>query len=280
MEIYGMTGERLGTIGVTPPVTTETPPGWKASLLAKPSVSTRCGIAWGFAAAYEDTSTLVLTSPSSWFIDIRFALGPDPTGGASYWAFAGKSKLAFPGEGRRGDGGVVEIPCLAHCVWEHEIDSKGPGEVDEGDLCLLANGQVIQVGLSTRGPSGKVEMYKEYWTEVEMDGDASCVVARTEEGPGQEKGVGMVIRVGRHCQAIFRRQAGGAEGHGQVDQVLVERWHQGVESGAWAKDGRSNTGGDTGGDVRMPSKWVCERARKMGDVIELSGRTWRVVECS
>jgi hypothetical protein len=270
MEIYGMMGERLGTIGtVTPPP----PPGWKASLLAKASVSTRCGIAWGFAAAYEDTSTLVLTSPSSWFIDIRFALGPDPTGGASYWAFAGKSTVTFPGEGyRAGSGRVVEIPCLAHCVWEHEIDSKGPGEVDEGDLYVLANGQVIEVGLSTtRGPSGTLEMYKEYWTDVEMDGDASCVVARTEEGPEQESGVGMVMRVGRHCQAIFRSQVG---------PVLVERWLQAEESGAWAKDGRSHTASQPGSDVLMPCEWLCEQARKMGDVIELSGRKWRVVECS
>lgn len=284
-----MTGERLGAIGPTPPATTDTLPQWKASLLAKPSVSARRGIARGFAAAYEDTSTLVLTSRSSWFVDIRFALGQDPTGGASYWAFAGKSEVTFPGEGRKGDrlrngrsGGreIVEIPCLGHCVWEHEVDSKGPGEADEGDLYLLANGQVIEVGVSTSGPSGKPEMYKEYWTEVAMNGDVSCVVARTEEATGQEKGLGMVIRVGQHCQAIFQRQAGGAEGDCRVGEVLVERWYRGDKSDAWAKDWRSNTGDDEGGDVVMPSKWVCEQGRKMGDVIELSGRTWRVVESS
>jgi hypothetical protein len=90
----------------------------------------------------------------------------------------------------------------------------------------------------------------------------------------------MVMRVGRHCQAIFRRHAGGAEAAGQVDPVLVERWHQAEESGAWVKDGRSHTAGEPGSDVLMPSQWVCEQARKMGDVIELSGRKWRVVECS
>jgi hypothetical protein len=287
MEIYGMTGERLGAIGPTPPA--DTLPQWKASLLAKPSVSARRGIARGFAAAYEDTATLVLTSRTSWFVDIRFALGQDPTGGASYWAFAGKSEVTFPGEGRKGDrrgdgwrggGEIVEIPCLAHCVWEHEIDSKGPGETDEGDLYLLANGQVIEVGVSTSGPSGKLEMYKEYWTEVETNEDVSCVVCRTEEGVEHEKGRGMMIRVGRHCQGIFQRQGGSVDEHGPVGGVLVERWYKSEESGAWAKDWRSNTGHDKGGDVVMPSKWVCEQGRKMGDAVELSGRTWRVVECS
>jgi hypothetical protein len=287
MEIYGMTGERLGVIGQAPEA--QLPP-WKRELLAKPSVSARRGIARGFDAAYEDTSTLVLTSAGSWFVDIRFALGQDPTGGASYWAFAGRSEVTFPGEGRKGDrredgwrgggGEIVEIPCMGHCVWGHEIDSSGAGEADEGDLYLLGNGQVMEVGVSTSGPGGKMEMYKEYWTNVEMNGDQSCVVARTEQRAGQENGAGMVIRVGRHCQAIFQSGSGTAEEHGRAGQVHVERWYKSDKTETWAKDWRSNTGDDTGEDTVMPSKWVCEEGRKTGDVAELLGRKWEVVECT
>jgi hypothetical protein len=82
MEIYGMTGERLGNIGQAH-AEPHGLPQWKHDLLSKPSVSARRGVARGFDAAYEDTSTLVLTSVGSWFIDIRFALGEDPTGGGS-----------------------------------------------------------------------------------------------------------------------------------------------------------------------------------------------------
>ena len=45
MEMYGMTGERLGTIGQLQPAAAELP-GWKKEFLQKPSVSVRKGIAW------------------------------------------------------------------------------------------------------------------------------------------------------------------------------------------------------------------------------------------
>jgi hypothetical protein len=288
MEIYGMTGERLGNIGQTQPES-ETQPQWKLDLLSTPSISVRRGVARGFDAAYEDTSTLVLTSRGRHFIDIRFALGDNPTGGDSYWAFAGTSEVTFPSAGRKGErrgngfrggGEIVEIPCMAHCVWKHEIDSKRRNDADEGDMYLLGNGQCIEVGVSASGPTGGLQMYKEYWEAVEMDEDASCVVARTEQRTGREKGVGMVIKLGRYCQAIFGRQSVSAEAEGRAGEVHVERWYRSEEGGVWTKDWRSSTGNDEGEDVLMPSKWVCQDGRKMGDVIELLGRKWEVVECT
>jgi hypothetical protein len=288
MEIYGMTGERLGNIGQSQSPT-ERRPQWKLDLLSTPSISVRRGVARGFDAAYEDTSTLVLTSRGRHFIDIRFALGDNPTGGDSYWAFAGTSEVTFPSAGRKDqrreegfrDGGeMVEIPYMAHCVWKHEMDSKGSNDADEGDMYLLGNGQCIEVGVSTSGPTGKLQMYKEYWEAVELDEDASCVVARTEQRAGQEKGVGMVIKVGRNCQAIFQGQSVSAEAEGRAGEVHVERWYRSEESGVWAKDWRSSTGNDEGEDVLMPSKWVCQDGRKMGDAVELMGRKWEVVECT
>ena len=175
---------------------------------------------------------------------------------------------------------MVEIPCSAHCVWMHEIDSTGSGDADEGDLYLLGNGQVIEVGVSTSGPSGKMQMYKEYWETVDVGEDRQCVVARTEQRTGQEKGAGMVIRVGKHCQAIFQRQSVSAEQQGRAGEVHVERWYRSAESGIWAKDWRSSTGDEGAEDAVMPSKWVCEEGRKTGDVIESLGRKWEVVECT
>ena len=326
-----MTGERLGTVDgggsssssssqsqpqpqpqpptqFTPspaqPHPATTTPAWKLELLAAPSISVRRGVARSYGAAYEDTSTLVLTSAGRWFVDVRFALGDAPTAaGSSFWAFAGTSAVTFPGEGmkgerRRGRGGgwreggeTVEVPCMGHCVWRHEMDSKGVdgGEADEGDLYLLGNGQVVEVGVSGSGESGRVEMYKEYWEGVEVGegGDGRCVVARTEGGEmGMGMGMGMVIRVGKHCQGMFQRVSSGAgaeEEAGTAGEVCVERWYRSGESGVWAKDWRSSStmGKDDAQEVGvMPSKWVCEEGRKVGDVVEVQGRKWEVVECA
>lgn len=46
MQMYGMSGERLGTIGQEPEGLSWKLPAWKQDFLAKPSVSIRRGIAW------------------------------------------------------------------------------------------------------------------------------------------------------------------------------------------------------------------------------------------
>jgi len=288
-----MTGESLGTIGQSQAeakVDVESLPDWKRNLLFKPGISTRQGIAWGFSPAYEDTSTLVLTSRGSRFIDIRFTLDGDPTGGSAYWAFAGTSETSFPSASKTSAGGdgkaennAVEIPCMAHCVWKHEIDNRNMGHSysDEGDLYLLDNGECIEIGMMANPESGRLEMYKEYWMNIEFEKDSPCVVAKTEQRTGQEKGAGMVIKVGNHCQAIFQRQSASAEEAGRAGEVHVERWWRGREAEAgWVKDWRSSTGDDAEEDIVMPSKWVCGGERAIGDVIELLGRKWEVVECS
>jgi hypothetical protein len=57
MEMYGMTGERLGTIGSPQQEGgNDNLPQWKRELLSKPSISVRRGIAW---------VSLVLHTPSS-----------------------------------------------------------------------------------------------------------------------------------------------------------------------------------------------------------------------
>lgn len=46
MEIYGMTGERLGAIGQARGKKQKEIPEWKKNFLQKPSLSIRKGIAW------------------------------------------------------------------------------------------------------------------------------------------------------------------------------------------------------------------------------------------
>src|ERR1700761_1442098 len=105
MEIHGILGESLGSIGGhQPPVSSSTTtqedsrpvPEWKKALLSRPSISTRKGMAWEFEDPFEDTDTLVLTSGEGWFVDVRFSLSGDGwDDGGGIWAFAGRGWIRF-----------------------------------------------------------------------------------------------------------------------------------------------------------------------------------------
>lgn len=268
-----MTGERLGTIGHQEPAEKE--PDWKQVLLAKPSISRRKGIAYGYNPPYEDTSTLVLTAPSGTFVDVRFELGHEPTTGKSFWAFAGMSTTTFPSVSSGAGSTVSEevvMSYMAHCVWTHEIDSKGAGVRDEGDMILLGNGDCIEVGVMER--KGTLEIYKEYWTGLPQATDrvARCVVARTI-GEGMANGV--IIRIGGYCQGIVQEKGS--------DGVSVERWLLSADEGGpdeakWLRDWRSNTDADELVDVLLPCMWVCGEARKEGEEMVFKGSKWKLIE--
>lgn len=222
----------------------------------------------------------MLTATSSAFIDIRFPLRTDAnqplTTNPSFWAFSGVSSITFDPE-------TSNAPMLfsAHSVWKHDIDSKGAGITDEGDLFLLQNGDVMEVGMMPNPSTSKIEMYKEYWTEPDTEPGLStlqktpCVVATTED---DSKNRGVVIRIGGYCQGIFQ-PAEAAEG-----DVLVERWlrtapteHTFVEakSSNWLRDSRSNT---NDGTPQLPCMWACDGERCQGDEIVIQGVRWRITE--
>lgn len=196
------------------------------------------------------------------------------------------------------------MPYSAHCVWKHDIDSKGPGITDEGDMFLLPNGDCMEVGSMENPQTGKVEMYKEYWTSpaaVKSSSGAGkvrlspCIVAKMTQLPShhevQENSLqiehgGVVIRIGNYCQGIMHNPQGTAGSlHTAMDAILIERWSKGVlEAGGnpeappagWVQDWRSNTPSDAG--IMMPCSWVCNDNRKVGDEIVVKGATWTIVE--
>ncbi|KAI1618619.1 hypothetical protein EDD37DRAFT_274523 [Exophiala viscosa] len=295
MEFFGMTGEKLGTIGKVEGKEQKLPQ-WKRDLLQKPSISIRDGIAWQYSSPYEDTSTLVLTSPESVFVDLRFPNRPNTelplSSGPSFWAFSGTSETSFGP-----DDAEVTMPYLAHAVWKHEIDSKGPGISDEGDMFLLPNGNCIEVGMMMNPDTRKVMMYKEYWTTPSTEPGSGgiwlrgsgglrrtpCVVARTQGADESKSGV--IIRVGDFCQSIARHEEKG---------VLVERWQrlpiswepprEDIDGGdgvtEWSKDWRSNTAKDDHTEDLMPCMWICRGNRRLGDEIVVHGIKWKVVEAA
>jgi hypothetical protein len=256
---------------------------------------------------YEDTDTLVLTSTNSGFIDIRFPLqrelGKPIASDPSFWAFSGTSSTTFI------EKNGIEMPYSAHCVWKHDIDTKGPGITDEGDMFVLANGDSMEVGLMQNPNNGKVEMYKEYWTSPAAESTSPlmpCVVARIKETPAEPQtpadatqtgSGGLIIRIGGYCQGIMRQLPAEGDGQsGQGEAILVERWTttsvaaqdngssttaageqiQTATASAWVQDWRSNTPSDTG--VTIPCRWAVDDDRKLGDEIMVKGKTWTIVE--
>jgi len=228
-------------------------------------------------------------------VDIRFPNRPDTelplTSDPSFWAFSGISETSFdPGDAE------VTMPYHAHAVWKHEIDSKGPGISDEGDMFLLPNGNCIEVGMMMNPDTRSVMMYKEYWTtpstEISSGGiwlmpgsgglrRTPCVVATTQGADESESGV--IIRVGDFCQSIARHEKKG---------VLVERWQripisyepprEDIDGGdgktEWSKDWRSNTAKDDHTEGLMPCMWICRGNRRPGEEVVVHGVTWKVVE--
>lgn len=248
------------------------------------SISIRRGIAFGFSPPYEDTNTLVLTSPAGRFVDIRFPLSSSSddaseayTKQPSFWAFAGSSTSFKP---QKGD--FPAWPCTSHCVWTHELDSRGEGINDEGDVFDLQNGGSMEVGVMKNPESGKEEWYKEYWTSLEGEEElVPCLVAEVvgEEGGGLK---GRIVRVGRHGQGIVEATDG--------DEVVeVQRWiyRNGKGREQWVREQPSHE------DVALslsrngsssPYAWLLAEPRQLDDEMvekykDGGSRRWRIIEC-
>lgn len=128
----------------------------------------------------EPTSTLVLTSSKSHFIDIRFSLtGSKPTSPPYYWAFAGTAKSTFPLPDpesttrttaitptiRTPTPHPISFPCNIHTTWTRLLDSRGDVTTpDEGTTYLLNNGDCLEVGQMRNPETGALQPYQELWT--------------------------------------------------------------------------------------------------------------------
>ncbi|KAK7568190.1 hypothetical protein IWX91DRAFT_302162 [Phyllosticta citricarpa] len=215
--------------------------------MASSSISKREWMNWAGEYAHEDTSTLVLSAPSSAFVDIRILLPhtqtpasaavhpadttasplapqsppllPNTGGPASRldWAFAGFSETS-PGNDR--------IRGVVHKKWTHVIDSRcgfdEEGTPDEGDLWDRSGGYSLETGIMKHPKKGVDVAYQEMWREVEIKAvnrePLRHAVVLTHHNP-QLKSRGMIVRVGQYCQGIYMLDR----------EVTVERWQWKVE---------------------------------------------------
>ncbi|KAI9799609.1 MAG: hypothetical protein M1833_003924 [Piccolia ochrophora] len=241
-------------------------------MTSTPFISVREYIRWLPHPAHEPTATLVLTSSSRKFIDVRI-LNPQVSHPHPYhranppsasdrlprtrldWAFAGTSSS------------TPTVP--SHCAWTHTIDSRDddtddddppPTPVPDAALCWpLPDDRTLERGTMVNPATGVETAYEELWRDVEAvvtagngsgsggrdapDGKRVCVVLEVDDEWG---GKGVVIRVGGWCQGVFRAGR---------EPVSVERYkwvagRRGMRGGG-GEDGGSPVGEGQGQGVRV-----------------------------
>ncbi|KAL9640120.1 MAG: hypothetical protein Q9204_000837 [Flavoplaca sp. TL-2023a] len=159
----------------------------------------------------EPTSTLVLTSPRGYYVDIRINKYPQPSSdprtfdGKLQWAFAG-TKTSIEKDGR------------TISTWHHPIDSLSENpKPDVGEMTELENGDVLEKGETIDEDTGVVTHYEELWEELvphfwSQDSWRKCVVLKTLDE--DKDNMGMAIRCGSFSQGILKRKEG----------IMVEQW--------------------------------------------------------
>ncbi|KAL8995003.1 MAG: hypothetical protein Q9169_005179 [Polycauliona sp. 2 TL-2023] len=215
----------------------------------------------------EPTSTLVLTSPRGFYVDIRNFDPPQPSPdpktfhGKLQWAFAG-TKTSVQEEGK-----MIS-------TWHHPIDSlTDDPKPDVGVMEELDNGDVLEKGEMMDEGTGVVVRYEELWEEVPLldeirDEGRRCVVLKTEEVEGA-KGAGMAVRCGSFVQGVIK------DGEGKV---TVERWEwvHGVGEGRYERTVRL-------GEGELPCEGLVNGGLAEmgeGERVDVGGVGWVVVEVS
>ena len=193
---------------------------------------------------YEPTSTIVLTSRTSHYVDIRVSKFTDNDGtedelpgemSSLEWAFAGTSTTSFTPD-----------RSTSHTVWAHWVDSKSADPAsDEGDMFPQPDGDVLERGRMTNPQTGLMCEYEELWhdlkiNKVGMEKDRVCVVLKADSASLETRG--MVIRIGEWCEGIMKRGK----------DLTVERWQ-------WFPEARSLVEGSD-----MASKENVPRAQGNG----------------
>lgn len=247
------------------------------------SISIREHIRWGSEPASEPTSTLVLTSPRRYFVDIRIlkeALEPaENTKTAALgshdgrslgrhqidWAIGGTSASAQITR-EDGNGGQGQV---SHSTFRHWVDSRTrePEKVvDEGDMSPgLLPGTTLETGRMVNPATGAETDYEELWRDEEPEQPAGCNVFRLNHDARQERG--LFVRLGQHAQGVLR----------VGDAFTAERWQWNTSSSQWERLFKA-------GDDKIQSLTaLLEEVGKKhseGDVIGTAGGVWTVIETS
>lgn len=239
------------------------------------SISIREHIRWGTDALSEPTSTIVLTSPARYFVDIRVlrrTLSPGfkhPSGedfgtlpmDQLDWGFAGTSSS---GKVARPDGSQV-----SHSVFHHWVDnrSKVPETIsDEGDMFPQPNDVTLETGRMVNPATGVETDYEELWRDEDpsptVEGIA-CVVFRIQDDSSGKRG--QFLRLGQYAQGVLQ----------DGDTYTAERWMWDQAQSTWKRLVKI-------GDNEAPSLESLLETNgslyKEGEQVMTPTGTWTVVE--
>ena len=222
--------------------------------------------------AEEPTSTIVLTSHTSHYVDVRIYKdvlqkeldrkdGINPLAVVE-WAFAGTSSTteisSGPANNELGDSAW-------HCVWEHWIDSKSDDpKPDEGDMWAQTNGDVLERGVQIHPLSGLQTTYEELWGDLDVEllgGEKRVsIVLKVENKETNTRG--MVVRVGGWCQGILK--SGG--------ELHIERWQWTELKNSWERIVKIGSS-----DLPCAMTFGSQNVSEKGTVTS-GGLEWKVIE--
>jgi hypothetical protein len=157
----------------------------------------------------------------------------------------------------------MEPKVLAHhrpkvATFIHTVDARFPADPlsvkDEGLFNKLANGDDLETGSMMNPDTGAVMRYEEIWREIPVEENAVALL----ESVGQ-KDKTYVGRIGKWFEGIGTR-------NGKINAIRKE-----------LKDGEWRTVFVVGDEAHIPV--FEETGWKVGDQIELNGRSWKVLDC-
>jgi hypothetical protein len=269
------------------------------------SISHRDYIRRNSGPCTEPTSTLVLTSKSGWYIDVRILL-PEPRPDAGQreklkkvfkdgdiddaeffeeakggsltverldWAFSGQSH-ATPAKGKE----------PGFSKWEHWLDSKTgwdePPEEDEGLMYPQDDGRTLEKGGSVNPDTGEENTYEEMWRDVKIGKSSTwpsnnwCCVTLVLEQP-EKKSRGSIMRLGSYCQGV--KKVG--------EEFCAERWKyeypDECKGGKWcllARVGKGKVGCEVLFSKDNEDEKELGEMIKVGKRLDIAGDEWKVTE--
>lgn len=244
-----------------------------STTLGMGSVSVREHIRWGSDAASEPTSTLVLTSPGRFFVDIRILKSaldqpdePDIRPADQLdWAFGGTTaSTKIP----RHDGSQV-----SHSIFGHWVDSRTTEPekiVDEGDMFPNHDnpGTTLETGRMVNPATGTETDYEELWRDEDprpVPGHAHCTVFQLHDDGNQKRG--LFIRLGIHAQGVLRT--------GEI--FTAERWGWNSSLSKWERIFK--VGGEQAHSLERILGEPGKRYHEL-DTIETTSGAWKIIEAS
>ncbi|KAL8766978.1 MAG: hypothetical protein Q9209_006390 [Squamulea sp. 1 TL-2023] len=212
----------------------------------------------------EPTSTIVLTSPRGYYIDIRVFNEPQLDLSSDSKTFDGQLQWSFAGTKE-----TSQIEGRTISTWHHPIDSLSDNpKPDKGEMIELEDGDTLEKGESVDEETGEAVRYEELWEELPLnsmgaEAGPTCIVLKTDEAHGVER-LGMVIRIGGYCQGILK----------DIQGITVVRWEwvEGEGSGKWERTVRFGRG-------ELPCGELLKGIEvKQGTWFDSDGWTWQVLE--